>query len=497
MDVLLRTCIYCRSSDLHLREAEQGRFFISCDQCGARGPYAPNHELAWQSQVPLQHDSLLRTVIDEAPDIILLKDWEGRFLLCNRALAQLYNTTPEEMVGKSDADYNANAEQVQFYRENIQAVMRSGQTQVVEELSTNAQTGDVRYFQSIKKPLKGADGSDRILVIAHDVTELKRAYQLIEEKEKRYAYAMDAACEGIWGWDIANNQVRHNSKWCELLGLDASLETHDMEVLSTLIHPDDRNSMMEAVQSALAATGEYVHEQRMLRADGQEIWVYDRGRVVEFSAEGKPMRMVGSITDITERKEAERRLEVTNRLIEETNEQLEHQVAERTAELASLNRELHEQARTDALTGVGNRLSLQDWLTTCRSNRPAVLIMLDVDHFKQVNDHYGHGCGDRVLKAIAQCLQSHVRREDLVARVGGEEFLLLLSNMTLERGQYLAEKLRGKIAQLSVLPDGKRLTASFGVVLADADLFDKAWSQADEALYKAKREGRNRVVVSL
>ena len=209
------------------------------------------------------------------------------------------------------------------------------------------------------------------------------------------------------------------------------------------------------------------------------------------------MRMVGSITDITERKEAERRLEVTNRLIEETNEQLEHQVAERTAELASLNRELHEQARTDALTGVGNRLSLQDWLTTCRSNRPAVLIMLDVDHFKQVNDHYGHGCGDRVLKAIAQCLQSHVRREDLVARVGGEEFLLLLSNMTLERGQYLAEKLRGKIAQLSVLPDGKRLTASFGVVLADADLFDKAWSQADEALYKAKREGRNRVVVSL
>ncbi|GAA0794055.1 sensor domain-containing diguanylate cyclase [Marinobacterium sediminicola] len=495
MELSRQKCPYCSSRELSVLQSDSGQYFLSCIQCGARGP-AANDASAATLQIPSSSENLLRTVIDEAPDIIILKDWEGRFLLCNQALARLYNSTPEQMVGKTDADYNPDAEQVRFYQENIQAVMQSGQAQVVEEASTNAQTGEVRYFQSIKKPLKGPDGSDRILVIAHDVTELKRAYQVIEEKEKRYAYAMEAAGEGIWDWDISNNLVRHNPKWCSMLGLDGRLAEHDMAILETLIHPDDRDDMMAAVDAALAGGGEYSHEHRMICADGREIWVYDRGRVVEYSEEGMPLRMVGSISDVSARKEAERRLAETNRIIEANNEMLEQQVAERTAELASLNRELALQARRDALTGVGNRFLLQDWLSEKALDSATAVIMLDVDHFKHVNDQYGHSSGDLVLKAVASCLVSHVRHDDLVARIGGEEFILVLGGISQEQAYAVAEALRQKISELTVLPDGHGVTASFGVAMLACRSFDQTWLEADAALYRAKREGRNRVVTS-
>jgi PAS domain S-box-containing protein len=113
---------------------------------------------------------LLRTVIDENPNIILLKDWHGRFLLGNRALAQLYGTTPEGLVGKDDGAFNPNREQVAFFLENVQGIMRRFETEVVFEESTDVATGQVRYFQSIKKPLRDADGNLQILVIANDIT---------------------------------------------------------------------------------------------------------------------------------------------------------------------------------------------------------------------------------------------------------------------------------------------------------------------------------------
>ncbi|WP_211298126.1 sensor domain-containing diguanylate cyclase [Marinobacterium halophilum] len=445
----------------------------------------------------LQSDSLMHTVINEAPDIILLKDWNGRFLLCNSALARLYGSTPEQMVGKSDADFNPDQDQVRFYQENIQAVMRSGVVQIIEETSTDVATGEPRYFQSIKKPLKRPDGSDCILVIAHDVTELKHAYALLEQKEKRYDYAMEAAGEGIWDWDILNDRVLHNYKWCELLGLDDALTEHPMSALGVLIHPQDRNGMMATVQQALDGDGTYAHEHRMLRTSGEVVWVYDRGRVVEYDEAVQPRRMVGSISDITARKMAERRLEEASQQVTQANEQLEKLVAERTAELAKANRELQILARRDALTGVGNRLQLEEWLFGLSRDRSAVVIMLDIDHFKRINDRYGHKMGDRVLKTVAQCLTEHVRRDDLVARMGGEEFLLVLTGVDMNQALAVVEKLRAHIETLDMLPEAdQHITASFGVATLSDNDFDHAMARADEALYEAKHRGRNRVVAS-
>ena len=274
----------------------------TCPACGASDPDTDASDVASDAHArALATTDLLRTVIDESPDIILLKNWDGQFLLGNRALARLYGTTPDQLEGKDDGAFNPNAEQVAFYLENVRQVMRGGQTQVVQENSTDVETGTTRYFHSIKKPLIGPDGEPRILVIAHDVTDLELAHREIEENERRYSYAMAAAGEGIWDWDLTTNLVRHNAKWCDLLGFDETELEHPIGVFADLLHEDDRAEVTTALDAALQGGGEYHHEHRMRRRDGRVIWVLDRGKVVERDDDGRPTRMAGSISDITER----------------------------------------------------------------------------------------------------------------------------------------------------------------------------------------------------
>jgi PAS domain S-box-containing protein len=250
-------------------------------------------------------NTLLRTVIDENPNIILMKDWDGKFLLGNRALAQLYGTTPDQLVGKDDGAFNPNAEQVAFYLQNVRDVMSQGQTRVVLEESTDAATGETVYYQSIKIPLTTPQGDKQILVIANDVSELKRVQLKLEESERRLSYVLDATGEGIWDWDIRTGLVTHNRRWCQITGLDDNYLQHPLDEFAALLHVDDKAQVMARLQDCLAGKGRYQSEHRMRLKGRQELWVLDRGDVVERDAAGNPLRMVGSFVDISERKAAE------------------------------------------------------------------------------------------------------------------------------------------------------------------------------------------------
>jgi diguanylate cyclase (GGDEF)-like protein len=155
-------------------------------------------------------------------------------------------------------------------------------------------------------------------------------------------------------------------------------------------------------------------------------------------------------------------------------------------------------AYTDFLTGLRNRRYLElvldrELFRVARYGRPLSLIVLDLDGFKAVNDTHGHEVGDRVLKALARCLEEHLRQSDRAVRLGGEEFAVLLPETGLPQALRLAERLRQAVAALRV-PPVERLSASFGV--AQASPTDSPLSllkRADEALYRAKRQGKNRV----
>jgi len=487
-------CPYCDANTLFLRETDKGNY-LQCHQCGARGPKA--HQQTTPSILPsVSSKNLLRTMMYEAPGIVILKNYDGQFVLCNKALADLYNTTVEFVIGKTDADFNSNQQQVAFYLDNLREMLSSGQAQIVMETSTNAVSGEIRYYQSIKKPIVGPDGEHLLLIVAHDITELKEANKEIEESEKRYNYAMDASYSGMWDWDMVSNRVHHNLKWCEMLGLDDDMCVHGMEVLSELIHPEDKHKMMGALTRAVETNGEYSSEHRMVQRSGDVIWVLDRGRVVETNPQGLPVRMVGSFTDITISKMFEHQLEATYLQLERNNEKLEQLVQERTQELELAVEQLENLATRDQLTGLGNRVMLDQWLDIQKSDQKLVAILIDLDHFKSINDRYGHYAGDQFLKSAGQCL-AQVRDTDVVVRWGGEEFLVILTGATTEQAYMAAEKLRLAIENAQILDYGEVLTASFGVCskpVVKKDI-DKAIQEADSALYQAKEAGRNKVFV--
>nr|WP_233170578.1 GGDEF domain-containing protein [Aquitalea sp. ASV15] len=173
--------------------------------------------------------------------------------------------------------------------------------------------------------------------------------------------------------------------------------------------------------------------------------------------------------------------------------------------LKQSNAYLAQLVRLDGLTGLLNRRSgdevlQQEWLRSQRSGQQAVLIMLDIDHFKQVNDEYGHDVGDRVIERVATLLLEHTRAIDTAIRYGGEEFLLVLPHTTQEGGVQLAERLRQQMAARTLHCNDVEVsvTLSLGVAATTMVMQDKAaWvKQADMALYQAKRAGRNRVVAA-
>ena len=165
------------------------------------------------------------------------------------------------------------------------------------------------------------------------------------------------------------------------------------------------------------------------------------------------------------------------------------------------NKKFEDLAKTDQLTGLLNRLGIRDALYEGLNNwkslrQPFSFILIDIDHFKQVNDTYGHDTGDKILQEMAQQLQKNIRQTDYLARWGGEEFLLVCPNTTLQEAERLAELLRERVEQLTFEGVG-HITASFGVsCMSDADL-NKLFKHADDALYEAKKHGRNRVVSSI
>ncbi|QUX96764.1 hypothetical protein C0J08_15760 [Marinomonas sp. CT5] len=184
------------------------------------------------------------------------------------------------------------------------------------------------------------------------------------------------------------------------------------------------------------------------------------------------------------------------------NVMLETKVKNRTAELEASNRSLEAIVRQDPLTHSYNRLALDEALQNeyrlaQKSPHPFTVIMVDVDHFKRVNDSYGHTVGDIVLQKMATLLSEQVGAKGMVARFGGEEFTVLLPNITTEAARDIAETLREALEKEEV-SEGLYITASFGVAMycmADSN-YEQVLNRADAALYKAKELGRNRVVVS-
>ena len=312
------------------------------------------------------------------------------------------------------------------------------------------------------------------LMIVRDLTEQERTLEQLRISEERWQLALRGAGDALWDWDIATGRVFLSARWCSMLGYEAAEIGETREDLLRLLHPDDIETMNEALEGHLAgATATFTAEYRLRHKNGAWRWIMDRGQAV-WDERGRPVRMAGSHTDITERRAAEELL---------------------TA-----------QARTDALTGVANRREFdrlfgQQFRAARENAEPLSVCICDLDRFKEVNDYYGHAAGDRVLIAFAEILRRNVRRADTLARIGGDEFGLALDRASAKEAYLIMERIREQLrATTFESGDGVSfsVTSSFGVAALRSthQNCDELMEEADRCLYEAKGNGRDRTLAA-
>lgn len=271
---------------------------------------------------------------------------------------------------------------------------------------------------------------------------------------------------GQWFWIYTTNKVTFNDKKVSTLGYDPKeIGEIGFEFFTSKLHPDDYDHVMSNMKDHLMGKIDaYEVEYRIMHKDGHYLWYYDRGIVTERDKQGKPLMLQGIVFDITETKKIEERL-----------------------------RYLSER---DALTKFYNRRLFFENLELYVGDKdlqPFSLIMYDIDHFKLINDRYGHLVGDNVLRILSDLVTRKIRKQDLAYRYGGEEFFIVLPKTKLDDAIQIAKRLHENI-QEKEMPDVKQVTVSMGVVCyQENESIDDVVKRVDDLLYDAKRAGRNTI----
>jgi len=307
------------------------------------------------------------------------------------------------------------------------------------------------------------------LALLHTRAEVAR----LQEREQLFSTLLGSVNAVLWALDWDAKRVVYVSPAYErIFGRSAALLLAGYEEWSNSIYPDDLDYAAESLAQVLETGAVEAREYRIIRADGQLRWLSDKCFVSRESAPGKPHIIVGIAEDITEKKQLEGEL---NRL-----------------------------ATTDVLTQSSNRrhffeCAQREFEQALEYDSPLAFLLLDLDDFKQINDRYGHQMGDQVLQRLAYSGVTTLRRGDLFGRVGGEEFAAIFPRCEPELAVQIAERLQREVRRLSFNHEDE----TFGVTLSqgltslrstDTSL-DALYARADAAMYQAKRQGKNQIVV--
>ncbi len=333
------------------------------------------------------------------------------------------------------------------------------------------QPGDTIWVREAAHSVRRADGE--LLYYegtVEDITASHLAQLALVQNEERWKLALESTGDGVWDWYVQTG-IEYFSRRCkEIYGFAEDEIANRSEALDGRTHPDDVAQMQRARTAHFnGETATYTNEHRILCKDGSWKWVLTRGMVISRDTCGQPLRMIGTHTDISARKNAEALV--------------------------------WKQAHFDALTGLPNRRMLRHQLDNAirhsqKHGENLAILFIDLDHFKEVNDTLGHDGGDLLLIQAAQRIQNCLAAHDTVARMGGDEFTVVLchaGNRThIEKA--VQEILDNMATAFQIGSEQVFVSASVGVALypQNTTLVEELLKQADQALYVAKGGGRNR-----
>ncbi|CUS48069.1 MAG: sensory protein with GGDEF and PAS domains [Idiomarinaceae bacterium HL-53] len=416
---------------------------------------------------------LIEHIADVVPGVIYQfkrdKDGQYSFPYSSKKLKDVYGVNPEAV--KFSADEVLAAIHPDDFEHVAQSIEESAATGNEWQAEYRAViNGKSQWLQGHAMPEKQEDGSVLWFGMIMNIDRLKHAEIEADKARIRLERAQRIARIGHWEAYMTTGELYWSDVIYEIFGFDKSEIIPSVELFTQCVHPDDIEAVRESERRA-KITGLHDVEHRIVRPDGEVRWVHVLANYSELSDHSGIL--TGTVQDITRAKQ--------------------------------LELELRKQSTTDSLTQIANRRHFmtvaEQGVERCkRHSKPVSLISLDIDHFKLVNDTYGHAMGDVVLVTLARRVKEQLRSIDQFARIGGEEFAILLEQTSLESALEVAEKLRHTISDLTFAAGNQQfsVTASFGVTSCNSK--DKTLStlmnEADSALYRAKEEGRNRVIAA-
>lgn len=418
-----------------------------------------------------------RSIVENMQDVFFRTDMEGNLVMANpKALELLGYNSLEEILGLNVV-YTFNMDPAQT--EKFIRFLR--QREVIHNSETTLKRKDgivlvvllsVALFYDREGHPAGAEGTIR------DITKWKEMQQRLLEKEKNYRMVVEGAMDGVLVVD-GELQVRDaNSRMVELINC-YSHKNLIGQVFVELVAPDYRETMEICVQNHIEGNSfSSICEGAILDRKGEVIPVEVNGGATDYDGDRVAVMFV---RDITERKARETRLKQKEQELQEKNQKLEEAVIR------------------DSLTGLFNHRHIHDLLVqemnvAAQKGYPLSIIMLDIDFFKRINDTYGHKVGDGVLVDITSMIQKALREGDHLGRYGGEEFLAVLPDTSLNHAVILADKIREYVIQAEFAQLPERLSISAGVALYEGEPIHRYIDKADALLYQAKDSGRNRVI---
>jgi diguanylate cyclase (GGDEF)-like protein/PAS domain S-box-containing protein len=415
----------------------------------------------------LESEHRFRSLFENNPDAVFSVDADGRFLEVNPACELISGYSRAELLGRSFADFIL-PEQLETAHAVFTAALAGTPRQW--ELSITHRSGRLVDLDGTTLPIVIDGVVTGIFGIARDVTEDRQAAEALQLSQARYRFVVETVGQVIFQTDADGRFTFLNPAWAEITGFDVDASLG--ELFLSQIHPDDRDRCVQMYEPVRRGEKTWcVYEARFLTVDDETRWIEVQARALHDS-EGGSDGATGTLTDITDRKRLEAQL-------------------------------LH-QAYHDALTGLPNRIMLmerleQALLQTARSQDSMAMLFLDLDNFKIVNDSLGHGAGDELIIAAANRVRNCLRSTDTVARIGGDEFAVLLAPVgDASDAAHAAQRIIDAFADPIVLGTHEMVVAvSVGIAIGNAETMGVTdlLRQADMAMYRAKFNGRNRYEV--
>ena len=401
------------------------------------------------------------TVFNGTQDAVFLvaadPNGQFRYLRANAAYYQDTEITPAQLEGKRPREVwgeELGGRVEDYYRRCVE----SGTVIAYEE--TFPVPVDRPLWHSVLTPVWRGGRVEYLVGSSRNITEQRKMEEDLRLSRDRLGSILDGANLATWEWNVATGETVYNEHWAALLGyrLEELIPT-TQDTWRRFVHPDDveeADANLDLVFQKAAT--DYTAEYRMRHKDGTWRYIRDKGKVIQWTPEGEPARMSGVHIDLTEMKQRQEEIEYLS--------------------------------FRDQLTGLYNRRYFEEErkrLDVPR-NLPLSFVMIDVNGLKLANDTFGHAAGDRLLQKIAAVLQEECRTDDIIARIGGDEFALLLPRTGSIEAEALVERLRGCLLQET--EDGIPLSAAIGM---DTKIKpEEDWSEifkcAEDAMYRRKRQ---------